>query len=106
MPSVIRRIGELVEEEHALERAVGAGGPDDDTDERLADLEVALDQCWDLLRQRRRRHKGGTPARPPSAPGRRRALPARSPQRSAPRTARYAEGRSGIVGPGRLASLA
>jgi hypothetical protein len=67
---VIRRIGELVEEEHALERSVGTGGLDDDTEQRLADLEVALDQCWDLLRQRRaRRHSGEDPdsaaVRPP-----------------------------------------
>ncbi|HET8618831.1 MAG TPA: DUF2630 family protein [Acidimicrobiales bacterium] len=67
---VIRRIGELVEEEHALERSVGTSGLDDDTEQRLADLEVALDQCWDLLRQRRaRRHSGEDPdsaaVRPP-----------------------------------------
>ena len=67
---VIKRIGELVEEEHALERGVGSGGPDEDTQRRLRDLEVALDQCWDLLRQRRaRRHTGDDPdsasVRPP-----------------------------------------
>jgi hypothetical protein len=67
---VIRRIGALVEEEHALERSVGAGGPDEDTQGRLRELEVALDQCWDLLRQRRaRRHTGEDPdaatVRPP-----------------------------------------
>ena len=67
---VIRRIGELVEEEHALERSAAAGGPGGDTEQRLADLEVALDQCWDLLRQRRaRRHSGADPdsavVRPP-----------------------------------------
>ena len=56
---VIRRIGALVEEEHALERQVGASGPDDDTATRLRDIEVALDQCWDLLRQRRARLEMG-----------------------------------------------
>ena len=56
---VIKRIGELVEEEHALERSAGSGGPDEDTQERLRDLEVALDQCWDLLRQRRARRDTG-----------------------------------------------
>ena len=56
---VIRRIGALVDEEHALERTVGAAGPDDDTAGRLRDLEVALDQCWDLLRQRRARREMG-----------------------------------------------
>ena len=56
---VIRRIGALVEEEHTLERSVGTGGPDEATQERLRDLEVALDQCWDLLRQRRARRETG-----------------------------------------------
>ncbi|MGH9258996.1 MAG: DUF2630 family protein [Acidimicrobiales bacterium] len=67
---VIRRIGALVDEEHTLERAVGPDGPDEETATRLSDLEVALDQCWDLLRQRRaRREMGDNPdeaqVRPP-----------------------------------------
>ncbi len=50
---VISRIDNLVEEEHALrQRAEGQGLSEDDR-ERLQSLEVALDQCWDLLRQRR-----------------------------------------------------
>jgi hypothetical protein len=56
---VIRRIGALVDEEHALERSVGAGGPDEDEARRLREVEVALDQCWDLLRQRRARRQTG-----------------------------------------------
>jgi hypothetical protein len=57
---VIKRIGNLVEEEHALERTLASGtGTDDETDERLRQLEVALDQCWDLLRQRRARRATG-----------------------------------------------
>jgi Protein of unknown function (DUF2630) len=56
---VIRRIGALVDEEHALERAAGGGGPNDETADRLRELEVALDQCWDLLRQRRARREVG-----------------------------------------------
>jgi len=60
---VIKRIGSLVEEEHALERCLASGsGATDDSDARLRELEVALDQCWDLLRQRRaRRHSGDNP---------------------------------------------
>ena len=60
---VIKRIGSLVEEEHALERSLASGtGATDDSDARLRELEVALDQCWDLLRQRRaRRHSGDNP---------------------------------------------
>jgi hypothetical protein len=52
--SILDRIGELVEEEHALRAAVQSG--DITTEEergRLTRLEEALDQCWDLLRRRR-----------------------------------------------------
>jgi hypothetical protein len=56
---VITRIGELVDEEHALERAIQAEGATEETDQRLRQLEVALDQCWDLLRQRRARRSTG-----------------------------------------------
>lgn len=56
---VIRRIGALVDEEHQLERSVGSTGPDDDSSGRLREIEVALDQCWDLLRQRRARRETG-----------------------------------------------
>lgn len=58
--ALIQRIGALVEEEHALERALAQdpdGTPEADT--RLRELEVALDQCWDLLRQRRARRSSG-----------------------------------------------
>src|SRR3954470_6015612 len=48
------RIGELIAEEHALERQDGE--PDQ---QRLKALEVELDQCWDLLRQRRPRRSAG-----------------------------------------------
>jgi hypothetical protein len=50
---LIERIDNLVAEEHGLrQRAEGQGLPEDDR-ERLSNIEVALDQCWDLLRQRR-----------------------------------------------------
>lgn len=56
---IVRRIGELADEEHALERShVGKGLADEELT-RLQDLEVALDQCWDLLRQRRARRASG-----------------------------------------------
>jgi hypothetical protein len=59
---LVRRIGELADEEHALERSLTAESASDGDRQRLADLEVALDQCWDLLRQRRaRRHAGVDP---------------------------------------------
>jgi hypothetical protein len=60
---IVRRIGELADEEHRLERTHAGEGslPAADLD-RLRAVEVALDQCWDLLRQRRaRRHAGQDP---------------------------------------------
>jgi hypothetical protein len=59
---IVSRIGQLAEEEHALERAHAGKPLGEDELGRLRDLEVALDQCWDLLRQRRaRRSAGGDP---------------------------------------------
>ncbi len=59
---LLQRIQALVDEEHRLEGEQVGDGPDTATVARLADLEVALDQCWDLLRQRRaRRHAGQDP---------------------------------------------
>jgi Protein of unknown function (DUF2630) len=55
---VIRRIGALVDEEHHLESEAG-GPPKPATADRLREIEVALDQCWDLLRQRRARREMG-----------------------------------------------
>lgn len=50
---VLDRIGALVEEEHTLERQATGEGLDQDQQARLHEVEVQLDQCWDLLRQRR-----------------------------------------------------
>ena len=59
---IVRRISELAEQEHALERAHQGDGLSAEELERLRLMEVALDQCWDLLRQRRaRRHAGHDP---------------------------------------------
>lgn len=64
--SVLTRIEALVDEEHAL-RAREQGDASDEqalaTDRaRLEALQVELDRCWDLLRQRRaRRSAGGDP---------------------------------------------
>jgi hypothetical protein len=55
--SIAARIERLVGEEHQLRTSEQADAADDDaleTDrERLRDVEVELDRCWDLLRQRR-----------------------------------------------------
>jgi len=58
--SLLSRIDELVSEEHEL-RTKHTGGQITDTDEhaRLQALEVELDQCWDLLRQRRAKREYG-----------------------------------------------
>ncbi len=56
---LVARISRLVDEEHHLEEAhVGEGLSPPETD-RLRDIEVQLDQCWDLLRQRRARRDVG-----------------------------------------------
>lgn len=47
------QIASLVEEEHELRQRLSDGEISrEEEHERLADLEVRLDQCWDLLRQR------------------------------------------------------
>jgi hypothetical protein len=52
-------INRLADEEHAL-RAKEAEGTATDADRaRIAELEVQLDQCWDLLRQRLARRSAG-----------------------------------------------
>ena len=56
---VMNRIGALVEEEHTLERQASGGGLDERQQARLHEVEVQLDQCWDLLRQRRARRNAG-----------------------------------------------
>ena len=56
---LMNRIGALVEEEHTLERQATGDGLDEHQEARLRDLEVQLDQCWDLLRQRRARRDAG-----------------------------------------------
>ncbi len=47
---LLSRIHALVDEEHQLR---DNGEHDDAQRARIKDLEVQLDQCWDLLRQRR-----------------------------------------------------
>ncbi len=53
------RISALSDEEHAL-RERESHGPLPESDRlRLAEVEVLLDQLWDLLRQRRARRNAG-----------------------------------------------
>ena len=56
---VLGRIKQLVDEEHTLRSSQDL---DDRARTRLEALRVELDQCWDLLRQRRAlREFGGDP---------------------------------------------
>jgi hypothetical protein len=64
---VLAHVQTLVEEEHRL---LGRSARTDAEHDRLARVQVELDQCWDLLRQRRAlRETGGDPdqakVRPP-----------------------------------------
>ena len=55
---IFGRIDALVAEEHKL-RSSDSDLEPDDRRQRLQELEVTLDQCWDLLRQRRARIQAG-----------------------------------------------
>ncbi len=56
------RIEQLVAEEHDLWNRESSGQASDDDRQRLESVRVSLDQCWDLLRQRRAfREEGGNP---------------------------------------------
>jgi hypothetical protein len=56
---VIDRINQLASEEHELFQKESRGEASDEDRERLKDLGVSLDQCWDLLHQRRARRAAG-----------------------------------------------
>jgi uncharacterized protein DUF2630 len=52
-------IDKMVAEEHELWQRESAGEATDADRQRLESLRVSLDQCWDLLRQRRARREAG-----------------------------------------------
>jgi hypothetical protein len=52
-------IEQLVVEEHELWEREAAGAATDADRRRLQALKVSLDQCWDLLRQRRALREAG-----------------------------------------------
>jgi Protein of unknown function (DUF2630) len=57
---ILGRIDELIQTEHDLRSKLASGdlsGPEER--EQLRATEEALDQCWDLLRQRRARREFG-----------------------------------------------
>ena len=52
-PQIHGTIEQLVAEEHELWQRESTGNASEADRQRLQELEVSLDQCWDLLRQRR-----------------------------------------------------
>jgi hypothetical protein len=56
---VIKSINELAHEEHQLFEKESRGEASDAERHRLKEIEVSLDQCWDLLHQRRARRSAG-----------------------------------------------
>jgi len=59
-PTIQDRITSLIDEEHRLRAALQSGDITvDEEHARLRNVEVELDQCWDLLRQRRAKREFG-----------------------------------------------
>jgi hypothetical protein len=58
-PQIHGSIDRMVAEEHELWQREAAGEATDSDRQRLEALRVSLDQCWDLLRQRRARREAG-----------------------------------------------
>jgi Protein of unknown function (DUF2630) len=57
---IMTRISGLIETEHELRDQLAEGTLSSEQErERLRSAEEALDQCWDLLRQRRARRQYG-----------------------------------------------
>ncbi|HUY49040.1 MAG TPA: DUF2630 family protein [Streptosporangiaceae bacterium] len=69
---ILGQIDELIQTEHDLRARVAEGKLSSDEElARLRSVEESLDQCWDLLRQRRARREygedpGGSAPRPTS----------------------------------------
>ena len=57
---IFRTIGDLINTEHDLRARLAAGDLTNEQEhEQLRAVEEQLDQCWDLLRQRRARREFG-----------------------------------------------
>jgi len=52
-PQIHESIEQLVAEEHELWERESSGNASEDDRRRMQQVKVSLDQCWDLLRQRR-----------------------------------------------------
>jgi hypothetical protein len=57
--SIQDRIEQLVAEEHGLLAQNEGEAPSAERHQRLEELKIELDRCWDLLRQRRAREEFG-----------------------------------------------
>lgn len=58
-PQIHDSIDRMVAEEHKLWEREAAGEASESDRQRLEAVRVSLDQCWDLLRQRRARRDAG-----------------------------------------------
>jgi hypothetical protein len=58
-PQIHGTIEQLVAEEHELWESESAGNASEADRQRMEELKVSLDQCWDLLRQRRALREAG-----------------------------------------------
>lgn len=56
---ILGRIDELIAEEHELRARAPGHGLNQEERARMRELSEQLDQCWDLLRQRRARAEFG-----------------------------------------------
>ncbi len=56
---ILPQIEKLVGEEHKLMRLIEQGGATEDQRAHRQQLEIYLDQCWDLLHQRHARRLAG-----------------------------------------------
>ena len=56
---ILQSITRLVSEEHQLMKQAEEGELGETKQARMQEIEIQLDQCWDLLRQRRARREFG-----------------------------------------------
>jgi hypothetical protein len=56
---ILAQINKLADKEHELFKREAADGVTDEERAELRKIEVTLDQCWDLLHQRRGGRGGG-----------------------------------------------
>ena len=56
---ILQSITKLVNEEHQLMKQELEGTLEETKQARMREIEIQLDQCWDLLRQRRARREFG-----------------------------------------------